>query len=352
MIEITLLTAGMAILLQTGGPTGILDPLNPGQAADAGYTAEREFTSPITGKSFIAPVLTQAVRVTSYDYDQCPHPPLNTLAYVLVIDPETGYVAYPEKFALPSPWDADDLKLILGEPKFNRSAPPELPWAGAYAWEKMENAARLAEATEARELDVANWYMQAAWAVRLDVVSGNNVFDTDVYELFAKMPKRAPDASDLLQIYELQLAGYWQELRSAGQLSELTDSEFDLALAWLYRSRGELVPAEQWLRRAALANADINTPGSLYNYLWSSIDLERSYLRLAGERLRQAWEQGETSPANEGLIAFQLGEIERRLGDFASAVYWYDQAQAKNRGSVNSDMVSRQRELATSGQGY
>ncbi len=347
-----LAAGGLMLLLQAGSQPGALDPLNPNFDTDTSYTEEREFTSPITGDRFIAPVLKQVVRVTSYDYDQCPHPPVNTLAYVLVIDPATGYVAYPDKFNLPSPWDAEDLKQILGEPKFNRSSPPDLPWAGAYAWEKMENAAHLAEAAELRSLDVANWYMQAAWAVRLDVVSGKNVFDTDVYNLFAKMPRRQPDTSDLLGIYELQLAGYWQELRSAGQLTDLTDSEFNLALAWLYRSRGELVAAEQWLRRAALADASINTPGSLYNYLWSSIDLERSYLRLAGENLRRSWEKSETTPSNEGFIAFQLGEIERRLGDFSSAIYWYDQAQAKNRGSINSDMVSRQRELVASGQGF
>jgi tetratricopeptide (TPR) repeat protein len=347
-----LVAGSLALLMQSGTPASGLDPLNPGSQADAAYTNQREFTSPVTGETFWAPVLKQNVRVGSYDYDRCPHPPLNTLAYVLVIDPATGYVAYPDAFDQPCPWTADDLKRILGEPKFNRPAPAELPWTGAYAWEKMENAARLAEAAQQRALDVANWYLQAAWAVRLDVVSGDNVFDNDVFELFARFPARPPDKSDLLKVYELQLADYWDELRSTGQLNELSDSEFALALAWLYRSRGELIPAEQWLRKAALADASVNAEGSLYNYLWSSVELERTYLRLARDELKIAWEKQEVSPANEGIITFQLGEIERRLGDFPSALYWYDQAQAKNRGSVNSDMVLRQRKLVDGGRGY
>ena len=37
---------------------------------------------------------------------------------------------------------------ILGQPRFKRLAPEGLPWAGAYAWEKLENAARLAQAVQ------------------------------------------------------------------------------------------------------------------------------------------------------------------------------------------------------------
>jgi tetratricopeptide (TPR) repeat protein len=353
------LAAAGALLLLSAAPAPApsasapaLDPLNPSLHEDAAYTYMRQFKSPITGNTFSAPVLKQNVRVKSYDYDRCPHPPLNTLAYVLVIDPATGYVGYPDGFEQPCKWSADELQSILGEPRFNRPAPADLPWAGAYPWEKMENAARLAEATDARALDVANWYMQAAWAVRLDVVSGDNVFDTEVYNRLIKLPTKPADPSDLLGIYELQLADYWEELRTSSQLGELSDADFAMALAWLYRSRGELVPASQWLSRALQADASINSEGSLYNYLLSSIDLERTYLRFALEKLKLAWEHQECPPGAEGYAAFQLGEIERRLGDFPSALYWYDQAQAKNRGSVNSDMVLRQRKLVDGGRGY
>ncbi len=134
-------TAGLSLLCALA----LLAPLpgDLGASRDDAYTVEREFVSPVTGEAFVTRVLKKGVKVQSYDYDRCPHPPLNTLAYTIIIDPVTGYVAYPESFEQPCAWKQEDLLRILGQPKFKHQAPAGLPWQGAYAWERYENGALL-----------------------------------------------------------------------------------------------------------------------------------------------------------------------------------------------------------------
>jgi len=317
------------------------------ESVDERYLEQREFTSPVSGETFLAWVLREDPRVTDWDYDGCPHPPVNTLAYALVIDPRTGYVAVPERFEQPTDWDADDLAQILGEPRFKRLAPEGLPWAGAYGWEKLENAALLAQAEEQPDLVIGNLWLLAGWSVRLDVISGHNEFDQRVRELFAGLPRRGPDAGDLLAPFQLQLAEQWEELRATGQLVDVSQSSFCLALAWLYRSRGELLAAETWLREAALNNPQLPENDLLYQYLMSSIQLERYYLGSARRWLLAAWDAAAYPQTEEAGAAFLLAELNRRLGDRPAAVYWYDEASAKNMGLLNSDLISLLRAKAT-----
>ena len=333
-------------------PAWLQLPLEQPNLHDAPYLEQREFSSPITGERFVADVLKQAVPAASYDYDRCPHPALNTLAYTLVIDPATGYVADPASFEQPVEWDSDDMSSILGEPRFERNYPEGLPWANAYPWEKFENAAKLAEAAKRSSMDVANFWLLAAWSVRLDVISGHNEFDTEVASIFSRLPRRGPDPKQLNTLYELQLAAYWEELRTGGQLPDLSDADFSLALAWLYRSRGELLAAQSWLNRATLGEGELAADGTLYQYLMTSIELERYYLGITRDWLLRAYNAAELPAAQEAGSEYMLGEIYRRMGDFAAAKHWYGQASANNLGALSSDMISHQLALVESGRGY
>jgi len=327
--------------------------LVPGAAApvDSEYIEQREFTSPISGEVFYAYVLKTDLPVISWDYDRCPHPPVNTLAYTLVIDPVSGYVALPEIFPKAIEWDAQDLQSILGEPKFERSAPAALPWAGAYPWERFENAALLATETGEIAPVVGNFWLMAGWSVRLDVVSGHNEFDARVESLFADLPRREPDAGDLYTIYELLLAEHWQHLHNTGQLLNVSEADFGLAMAWLYRSRGELVGAEHWLRSASLGDPTLAEQDALYAYLMSSIELERHYLREARQWFIQAWNNAEVTVQQEAGSAFLIAELNRRLGNQNAAIFWYDTAMEKNMGMLSVELIQHQRTLA-SGRGY
>lgn len=340
----------LAILMLQAPASPLPDPAD--SQADAPYVTQRVFTSPVTGERFVADVLKQAVPVSSYDYDRCPHPAIDTLAYTLVIDPASGYVADPASFELPTQWDSDDLREILGEPRFERNYPEGLPWAGAYPWEKFENAAKLAQSADLPASEVANFWLLAGWSVRLDVISGRNEFDAAVQEVFGKLPRRGPDLQQINTLYEIQLAAYWEELRANGQLPDIADSDLALALGWLYRSRGELLAAENWLRRATLSSGELSADGSLYQYLMTSIELERSYLLSAREWLLRAYNGGELSAAQEAGAVYMLGEIFRRLGDFAAAKHWYLQAKASNRGALSTEMIAHQLALVDGGRGY
>ncbi|MCH7472949.1 DUF2225 domain-containing protein, partial [bacterium] len=152
--------------------------------------------------------------------------------------------------------------------------------------------------------------------------------------------------------YELQLTAEWQELRSTGQLPGVPDAELDLALAWLYRSRGELVAAESWLDRAALSDSALPERYTLYRYLRSSIRLEQSYLRVCEQWLGNAWNGGEVITAEQGGVAYLLGEISRRLGDFSKAFSWYERAGTMNRGALSPELIERQLALVRDGRGY
>jgi len=313
---------------------------------DVRYTVMREFVSPVNGEAFRAPVLKDELPVVNWDYDRCPHPPINTLAYALVIDPASGYVAHPDEFNLETTWDAPALTDVLGQPRFGRLAPEGLPWAGAYPWEKFENAALMSAAREDPAHFTGNWWLLAAWSVRLDVISGHNEFDDEVEGLFARLPQRGPDLGDILTPYELQLAVYWEEVRDTGQLPDLDNADFGLALAWLYRSRGELIEAEYWLRTATLDNRDLAAQSSLYQYLRSSIELERSYLKSAKTWFNQAWLDAHVPTQQESSVAFILGELNRRLGDRPAALAWYDSAKERSLGMVNTDLIDHVRKLA------
>jgi tetratricopeptide (TPR) repeat protein len=316
------------------------------------YVIQREFVSPITGQTFVADVLRHAVKVNSYDYDRCPHPAINTLNYTLVIDPVTGYVGEPDSFEQPSQWNEEELLTILGEPRFTRDCPPGMPWAGAFAWEKFENAAKLAQAAQLPAVDIANFWLLAAWSVRLDVISGTNTFDDQVAEIFTKLPLCGPDPKQLTTLYELQLAEYWEGLHENGQLPDISDSNFSLALAWLYRSRGELLAARIWLDRFALSDPQSVTESGLYAYLDSSIELERSYLDETRGRLLESLNSGLLPPSQNAGAAFLLGEVYRRLGDFEAAAHWYTAAQEGQLGVLNAELISHQLALVDGGRGY
>lgn len=327
----------------------------PGDALtspDGQYVTQRAFTSPVSGEEFYTNVLRGTVPVLDWDYDRCPHPPLNTLAYALVIDPVTGYVAPADEFARATAWDTGDLDRILAAPRFKRLAPEGMPWAGAYAWEKLENAALLAQAEEQPSHVVGNWWLLAGWSVRLDVISGHNQFDDQVAALFDSLPRREPDPGELLAPYELQLAEHWEELHARGQLADVAEDEFALALAWLYRSRGELVAADHWLGSAALSGPELPEGDQLYQYVASSIKLERHYLGMARRWLLKAWDAAEFSPLQEGGTAFMLGELNRRLGDFPSALYWYEVARARNMGMLSTELLDRLTAAVRDGRGY
>lgn len=318
---------------------------------DAPYIVDREFVSPVTGEKFVAKVLKQGLRPQSYDYDRCPHPPINTLAYTMVIDPVTGYVAYPEDFNRPCQWSKDRLAEILGKPKFKRQTPDGLLWSGAYAWERFENAALLAKAANLRSSEIADYWLLAAWSVRLDVISGSNEFDTEVRRVFLHLPRTSPDPGDLVTLPELQLAHAWQALREQGQLQQVSAMDYALAQAWLYRSRGELKAARRYLNEA-LAAEQAAQDNLLYRYLDSSVKLEQDYLCSAAEWLGKAWEDGEIHGPGESWAAYLLGEICRRTGDLNGAQHWYDQALQMNKGTLNTDLVKHQQKLLDTGEGY
>jgi hypothetical protein len=340
------LLAALAVAMQLSLPQG--EELIPGRE----YVTQREFTSPVTGQSFYADVLRQAVDVSSYDYDRCPHPVFNTLAYTLVIDPVTGYVGEPDSFELPTLWDVDDLQRILGEPRFNRDAPPDMPWAGAYAWEKYENAAKLAQAAGLPALQVANFWLLAAWSVRLDVISGANNFDPQVQAVFEQLPYHGQDMKELTTLYELQLADHWEQLRNTGQLPDVPDRDFALAMAWLYRSRGELLAARIWLGRVALHDPEAVSTSDLYAYLDSSIELERGYLDETRRQLLQSLTAQQLPPAQYSGAAFLLGEAYRRLGDLEAAKTWYTAAADSPLGALNGELLKHQLALVDGGRGY
>jgi hypothetical protein len=124
-----------------------------------------------------------------------------------------------------------------------------------------------------------------------------------------------------------------------------------LAIAWAYRSRGELELARRWLAKAKASTPGISaTP--LYTYLYNSIQLERDYLQKAQTWLRQAYDNGELRQSQRGAAAFNLGEIERRLGHSGSALQWYGEAEGRNLGSVSARLVERQRRLVETDSPY
>ncbi|MDQ3023870.1 MAG: DUF2225 domain-containing protein, partial [bacterium] len=132
----------------------------------------------------------------------------------------------------------------------------------------------------------------------------------------------------------------------SGSVSSAPSSESALAIAWAYRSRGELTAAREWLARSAAGDATVKSM-PLYAYLDNGITLEREYLSKAQKWLRQAYENGELRDSQRGAAAFNLGEIARRLGDSAGALQWYEEAAGKNLGSVSPRLLQRQKKLVT-----
>lgn len=317
----------------------LLQPSSP-------WLVYQDFISPITGDSFSAQVLARTPPVGSYDLDGCPHPAINSLAYTLVIDPQSGYVAPPASFNLKPRLKAEELTRILGQPKFDHDSPSGGgPWAGAYGWEKLENAARLAQAQRSGDLVEGSYWLQAAWAVRLDVVSGGNSFDSEVEELFKDLPLQLPPDVDLVTPYELRLARSFESQQSDGSFVNLAPDSLALAMAWLLRSRGELAGARHWLREAHAANAGLDSSGVLYSFLNSSLGLEEEYLGHARDSFAQAWRRGEVTPGQQPAVAFQLGELSRRLGRLHEAALWYMEALNHGRGEVAPATVESQLEL-------
>jgi hypothetical protein len=362
LVVAALAACGLLAAAGTPPPEAAGDQAMPGlhrQIPEAArqYVQPQQFRSPLTKEGFSANVVKTAPPVASYDYDFCPHPPFNTLAYTMVTDPASGWTALPDEFAY-CPFSADQLKQILGAPKFNRKAPDGLPWLDPYPWEQFENAALLSAAAKQSPLTVGNLYMEAAWSVRLDVVSGTNDFDAEVAALFKPLPRRPSDPADMHTLYEMQLAHAWEQDRAGGVLKDVSPTRFALAMAWLYRSRGELAGAEHWLDEGLASDPQLGKGGGLYSFLRSSIRLERTYLRQAQAQFSAAWEAHlqpqqpvAIDASREGLTAFALAEISRRLGDLPAARSWYAEAEKTNYGTLKSDQLQYLEQLAN-GRGY
>jgi hypothetical protein len=296
------------------------------------FVEEREFTSPLTGEKFVATVLKARPPLGQPDYDYCPHSTFNLLAYTLVTDPATGWTNYPELFHQPALLPATKLASALGAPKFDRPTPAGLPWLDPYPWEQFENAALQSIALERPALDTANWYVQAAWAVRLDLLSGTTGYEQEVEQLLRRLPRPAANSAELIQPYELQLAAHWEQQRAAGVLQDVSPQQSALALAWVYRSRGELAAAEHWLATAA---KDGPPDAGLASFLRDSLQLERTYLVTAQSWLQQGWDKGGIDDRRVGRTTFALGEIARRLGDLAAARRWYGAASRQHHGELS-----------------
>jgi hypothetical protein len=324
-------------------------PFSSASTEQSSYLEARQFRSPVTGESFVAYVLKGSLGGGLSDFDGCPHPPINTFDYLLVIDPVSGYVEYPQYFEKPSPFSELRLKELLGEPKFGRSHPDGLPWSGAYGWEKFENAALLAQAAQSGALTTGNNYLRAAWAVRLDFIGGNSAFDEELRELFDAVRLPRPRPGDLLTPPELQAAEQLEELWARQQLADVSATQYALALAWLYRSRGELKAALDYL--AMFADQGAGTGAGLADYMRSSIALEREYMLSAIDSFTKAANSGEVPPTDLGSASFILGELQRRCGNLQGASYWYGLTHENNLGAVASDLLARQT-AAAAGRGY
>jgi hypothetical protein len=315
--------------------------------------AEREFTSPLTGDKFVAAVISGRPPVANYDYDQCPHSLFNALAYALVTDPATGWTNYPDLYAERCPLTAEKLASVLGQPKFDRQAPAGLPWLNAYPWEQFENAALQSAAVGQSALQTGNWFMEAAWAVRLEVAAGGDAQE-ELTALFQPLPRPRADPAQLYVPYELQFARALEQQRAGGVLKGMPDADSALALAWLYRSRGELAATTYWLDIAAASAPALGQGGSphagLYSSLRNSGELERGYLKQAQSWLKQGWEAGGSS-RRKGRAALALGEIARRLGDLAAARNWYREAARNQQGDLDPGRLQHLDTLAA-GRGY
>ena len=266
---------------------------------------------------------------------------INSLAYSLVIDPATGYVAYASRFSQPVKLTREQLSSILGQPKFEHSGASGEPWDGAYAWEKFENAARLAKAGKSGHLSEANWWLQAAWAVRLDVVSGGNSFDDEVETLFRDLPYQVSMQFDMSVPYELRLAEYYQSQRADGEFVNLAPERYALCLAWLYRSRGELQAARSWLARAREADEGHR---AVQPALRLSKQQHQPGSRIHGTgpaglpaRLG-SWRAAEQPALGRGL---SIAELKRRLGQRKSAALWYTETELRNQGEISRPLLAR-----------
>lgn len=318
---------------------------------DLPYVVQQGFTSPLSGETFYAFVLRAPLPAYTSDFDGCPHPVINTLAYTLVIDPASGWVDTPQGFANARADRVADLTASLPAPRFSRSAPAGLPWAGAYPWEKFENAALLSEAAGLGDWATGNWWLSAAWSVRLDVVSGNNPFDAEVEALFTRLPAARSEPMDLLTPRELVLARQIEDLGSKGRLISVEPAEAALARAWLYRSRGELAALRACLGQAATLDESMARDSELYSFLESSAGLEEQYLQYARPCFERSFNAREGGPMQSGQAAFCAGEIRRRTGDLSGALEWFGYAKQYGAGAVNVQILERQIALSK-GRGY
>lgn len=315
-----------------------------------GYVEFREFSTPFSGERFSVPVLTRRAPAASFDYDFCPHPAFNALAYTLVTDPASGWTDYPESFNQPCPLGQAELAAALGEPKFNRNPPADLPWLDPYPWEQFENAARQAKTLKLGGLAVGNWYLQAAYAVRLDVIGGGNEFDEEVARLIGS-DRNPALARDSFVLPEIRLAELREQQRDSGVLADISGGDFALGQAWLYRSRGELQAADRWLDEAAADDPELPQGGGLYSFLRSSIELERSYLLEAQRELAEAMSSSTVPQRRQAVTAVVLGEIARRLGELSGAQQWYATARQRQFGEISLDRLAKLEQLVL-GRGY
>ena len=89
----------------------------------------------------------------------------------------------------------------------------------------------------------------------------------------------------------------------------------------------------------------------LYSFLRSSAKLERTYLHSAEAQFSAAWDAHTIDARREGLAAYALGEISRRLGDLPAARNWYAEAQRTGQGALNLEKLAHLQALAN-GRGY
>jgi tetratricopeptide (TPR) repeat protein len=211
------------------------------------------------------------------------------------------------------------------------------------AWIRYDLLAQTAVLRSRPKLRVADAYLRASWAVRLEAAPLARL-DPELRKQVAEFAwNRRPPREEEHNLAELEILHGRKLLDEARSAPAAERTLAALGALDLLRSHGEngLAEAALALAREAL---DPTLATELESELRASVDLERSYQAKALGLFEEALDEAEI-PRDGAVYIYLCGELERRLGRSQSALARFDEALAAEGPGWLLDLARRQRRL-------
>ena len=300
---------------------------------------------PLDGRKFAAFEITATNDWGGRDADGCTHAFKTTpLEFYVWVCPSCGFAGTKKEFEAGL---ADEEKpalkagLVPMEKIARDARQDQIPGHVKY-----DLLAQVAAIRKAPPEIIGRAYRYASWSCRQQGATALGDFDEwdalrESYGL-TRLPLNPRGAGNRTE-FDLEVARKIEKDIDAKKPSGVNRILSRYLAACLYRKHGENGEAERWLAEVAKMKGEYSNVDDAAARMAASIPLERAFQMKARGAYQTAYDAGRLDQKLAPEVAFLIGELARRTGDFKAASEWLQKALDTAESAPLKDLISKQR---------